>query len=335
MNCQQVNKMLERFDEGELPHQISTQLEAHLQNCASCQVKRQLVKKERLCLQGDTDIPTLSANFTEMVMARITAAPRQSLPPLVPIWVEWTRRYPTLLGAAAVILLFIFPLIGQTDGHKELTSSKLPVVQKMAAVDRSQNVPYASEVNPIAKPDINPIAIPGEYGYRKEAPTINNTEGPSRSTQSKSLTGSNEAVLPQVAAGTLRTMNMEAADKAAKPPTVVPTYIPSGYTLDKIEVNTDNQVTVSYLAATDQSAAPLIISIIAQTDKQKTKKALVEDESKTSKTESQQVSAITSLTASNQVQGDYSGYTYLISTNIQLKPEEMDNLARSLEPRQL
>jgi len=142
MNCQQVNKLLERYDEGDLPPQIAAQVESHVLNCAECNLKLHLVSRERSCLQSYDDIPAMAPDFAQNVMARISISPRPALAPLVPVWVEWSQRYPTLIGAVAVILLFIFPMIGQPQRSNEYLPLKPPAVQQVADLDQAKNFAY-------------------------------------------------------------------------------------------------------------------------------------------------------------------------------------------------
>jgi len=338
MNCQQINKLLERYDEGDLPSSIAIEVESHLQSCTNCQTLLKLVKKERTSLQSYTDIPELTPEFASALMARISVAPR---PRLVPIWVEWTRRYPTLLGAAAVILLFLFPLLGQPYRNDEIVPLAPKTAQKMAAVDLAQNVPFGAVVQPAP-------AISEDTTYRGES-RQQVREDPSRSPQAKGLNAENNTSSTKETAPSLRKVgitNLELMASLPLPPAVVPSYIPSGYSLDKIEVIAENQVVISYLSASDPTATPLIINIMPDIPSSKQLQAettAVEDETLPSRGEEPSrvagapatittASAEKSPTESLSVVCD--GQSYIISTSIPLEPEEMESLSRSLAPRQ-
>ncbi|MGE5449987.1 MAG: anti-sigma factor family protein [Methanomassiliicoccales archaeon] len=338
MNCQQVAKLLERYDEGELPPQISTQVESHLHHCVGCQTMLRLVEKERVSLQSTDDIPALNPDFAQGVMSRISVTPRPKLYPLVPVWVEWTRRYPTLLGAAAVILLFLFPLIGQPTINNEFIPPTQQAAKKVAAVNQMQNVPYNATILPLTETS-------DENSYRDE--TLRPLD-PSRSLQAKVITGSSalpsSPSTPTAALATGNAATDQTDDTQVIAPTVVPSYIPTGYTLDKIEITSGNQVIVSYQTSKDQPTAPLIINIVPELSNKK----LMLEKDTTTRTDQPVIKAednvkppvlatsVRSLTEPTKVApvvGSCGGYNYLITSNIPLESQEMENLSRSLELR--
>lgn len=340
MNCQQINKLLERYDEGDLPAQIAVQVEAHIQNCADCQTRLRLVNKERTRLQSYDDIPDLAPDFAGKVMARIEVSPRPAMAPLVPIWVEWTQRYPTLIGAVAVILLFIFPVIGQPQPNTDMIPvASAPAVKQIAAIDKAQNVAYNAGLEQAAVAEVSKESLlfdsaPNEFGYRNEARPLK-TEDPSRSLKAKSPSA--ETAMPAEPMMAMRSINPADADTTADElniPAVVPSYIPEGFHLDKIEIASDNQVTISYLPI-DSEKGPLVINI---TPDRAVVTALKQDSNDTG-SEPEKTLPTADVNAappppSLSTQGNYQGYNYLITYNQPLNDTEITNLINSLTPHQ-
>lgn len=328
MNCQQVNKLLERYDEGDLPSQISTQVETHLQSCTNCQTKLRLVEKERICLQSSIDIPPLESDFAQNIIARIAVSTPPVLPALVPIWVEWIRRYPTLLGAAAVILLFIFPVFGQPYRNPELLPTANSVKQ-VATLDKAQNVPYNSALT-----EQQPLASPNNNYYNEER--LVTRDGPSRSGQTQPLTGALGPSAPTMK--TLAAPDEVTTDGQSLAPAVVPSYIPDGYILDKIETGDNNRVTISYLTnnSNDHSGAPLVITIAPTIPR-----PAADTRAATANQEEELVLEQKTLAAPSapsdedltEFQGICGAYNYLITSNTPIKKKEMDNLLNSLIPQ--
>ncbi len=105
MNCQEAEQLFDAYLDGELSESLRLEFDAHRLACPLCEQKLAILEACAHTLAGDDDVPALSDDFTDRVMARVRQTP-------VPISRLRRRRWVTAavltnVAAAVAFLLWL------------------------------------------------------------------------------------------------------------------------------------------------------------------------------------------------------------------------------------
>lgn len=244
MNCQQVNNLLIRYDEGDLPQPLRRQVEQHLQHCAECRLNLQLITQERLCLKSVDDIPELPSAFSKQVMSQILPVPNEMFsikPRFIPVF-STRLRYICFIGAVAVLLFFIAPYFSLPMHEKYVRE---PV--KTATVNSSPSGGLSR------LPAVNPPVYRHGQSETPSSPSrsLAAVLQPSENHKTQSLDVTNEAKSSEQ---TGNKMMLSPQIKSCHE--VLPSYVPAGYTLNSVKRDNSDRWILSYTLQNKESDQP-------------------------------------------------------------------------------
>lgn len=117
MQCQEIKSLLGAYLNRKLEKSLNSQVSQHLDECHLCQQELNFDKRISKALQAEADIPILSANFNQMVLAS-TATSRKTLLHKVNSYLFDRPWIVSVLGM--VFSLFIFLIYPLTNSFRSL-----------------------------------------------------------------------------------------------------------------------------------------------------------------------------------------------------------------------
>lgn len=108
MNCQQIDKYVYEYCDGNLSPEIALQIEEHLTKCVTCNNMVQLTYMENAVLKDALTVDAIDDNFTSRVMGAVSARQTiQSQADIHSLKTSRTRKVSLFIAAAAAIVLLI------------------------------------------------------------------------------------------------------------------------------------------------------------------------------------------------------------------------------------
>lgn len=275
MNCQQVDKLLYLFCDGLVQPQLRQQIEDHLQECPACRNNLTMTEMENEALRYTEDIPPLALGFSLEVIQKINSVPITNHHSKVGLWsrlMELFRlhRLPVIASVTAAFLLFfvlatsnLLPLPGSTvmeqsardrtgepnevlvAGINQSSPEKeMSVIADVGIADKEDSDIEHSQptVESNNKPASDPIP-------QEEVPTPQVEYAHNRTETVKSQTdySVNNSI---TAAPNYRGTDINGElrpDLTSREPFIPrPGYMPTGYSLTRIENEADNITTLTY-----------------------------------------------------------------------------------------
>ncbi len=111
MNCHEAEQLFDAYLDGELSESLRLEFDAHRLSCPLCEQKLAILEACAHTLASDHDVPALSDDFTERVMAEL----RQKPVPIRRLRRRWVAAAAIANVAAAVafLLYLALPRAGQ------------------------------------------------------------------------------------------------------------------------------------------------------------------------------------------------------------------------------
>lgn len=224
MKCKQVDDLLFSYcDLREIPPRMLRELEEHLQECPECRRKAEFTACEREALVYDKDIPEMSPDFVQRVLAAVARDQAIPAPPKkMTIWSQIGSRGWWALGTVAVVII---ALLVAPDSFKNPVRSLNQAPQLMEA--EQQNAPRLAEIMPQQQGQeaaSEPLRIITEKKYNDHVPTV------------------------EIGRGNIYSFDTPQAATTTVDQVVVfrPSYIPADYRLVRVESDANNNITIYY-----------------------------------------------------------------------------------------
>ncbi len=115
MQCQQVQLLLNRYIDGEIPEAVRGELDRHLEACAVCRAEVERLRKLEPLFAG-LPMPPPPDNLTAAILRRAVVIPKRSGSSVI-IWRDWWSTATTPLRAAAVVILMVGLAVGGILGR--------------------------------------------------------------------------------------------------------------------------------------------------------------------------------------------------------------------------
>ncbi len=275
MNCQQVDKLLYLFCDGLLQPQLRQQIEDHLQECPACRNNLTMTEMENEALRYTEDIPPLALGFSLEVIQKINSVPITNHHSKVGLWsrlMELFRlhRLPVIASVTAAFLLFfvlatsnLLPLPGST-ATEQSAHDRTGEPNEVLVAGINQSSPE-KEMSVIA--DVG-IADKEDSDIEHSQPTVESNNKPASdpipqeevpTPQVEYAYNHTETVKSQTdysvnnsitAAPNYRGTDINGElrpDLTSREPFIPrPGYMPTGYSLTRIENEADNITTLTY-----------------------------------------------------------------------------------------
>lgn len=225
MKCKQVDDLLFSYcDRQEIPPRLRRELEEHLSECPECQRQADFTVREREALVYDGDVPEMSSDFVQRVMAAVTqgnAIPAPSRRMSINSQIGSRGLWAIGMVASIVITLLILPgsfknPVQPRNENQQITDAGKSNVTMMA--DRSMD---QQEISPQLK-----MADGYDYDYTNRDP------------QSIAIGRGNQPSPAAPATG----------DSAANDQVAVfrPSYLPPDYHLVRVESDVNDNISLYY-----------------------------------------------------------------------------------------
>lgn len=123
MNCHEAEQLFDAYFDGELSESLRLEFDAHRLSCPLCEQKLAILEACAHTISSDQDVPALSDDFTDRVMAQVRETP-------VPIARLRRRRWVTaavLANVAAAVAFLLWLAVPQ----------QRPAGTTVAAADRA------------------------------------------------------------------------------------------------------------------------------------------------------------------------------------------------------
>lgn len=108
MKCAQFRQLLDAYLDNELSPALRLEFDTHRVQCEDCQRWLTMVEAVTNTVSNDTDVPALSGNFTDRVLAATTAS--ESPRPRLVTWRLWTVGAAAMQAAAVLAWAILQPL---------------------------------------------------------------------------------------------------------------------------------------------------------------------------------------------------------------------------------
>ncbi|NLW44936.1 MAG: DUF4367 domain-containing protein [Syntrophomonadaceae bacterium] len=221
MKCKQVDDLLFSYcDLREIPPMMLRELEEHLQECPECRRKAEFTAREREALVYDGDIPEMSPDFVQRVLAAV--AQEQTVPApsrKTTIWSQIGSRGWWAIGMVAVVVIALLiapdsfknPVQTPNTEMQIMESERQPVAMLAGKMPQQQEQETASE----------PVRIMPEHSYKERVPSLQIGRGNQSATYGSPPAGEQVVVFS-------------------------PSYIPEDYRLVRVESDAENNITIYY-----------------------------------------------------------------------------------------
>ena len=223
MKCKQVDDLLFAYcDLRDIPPQMLQELEEHLEECPECRRKAEFTAREREALVYDEDIPEMSPDFVQRVLAAVAQDQAIPAPPgRITIGSQIGSRGWWAMGTVAVVII---ALLVAPDSFKNSVQPLNTAPQVMES--EQQNAPMFAGKMPQQEQETasEPLRIPTEKEYKERVPSF------------------------EIGRGDLSLFDTPSAVDRAGEQVVVfrPSYIPDDYRLVRVESDAENNITIYY-----------------------------------------------------------------------------------------
>lgn len=254
MNCQQVDKLLYLYCDNQVQPHLCEEIEAHLKNCVACRNNLIMTKMENQALRLKEDIPPTSPDFCKKVMASIirdyTGTSRDRGGIIQRFRCLVSRRSSLQMAGGLVAALLLFCLLANSslrsiNGYRLENQTRSgdtgPHIASGIAQEHGQ--PYTASEN---------SGITAGGTQVKEPSRVESISGPGAT---KTLSGA-----PDYSRDKLGSLGIPNYQRGHPSPTNSPQlryiprpgYLPSGYSLARIEGSLDNTITMVYKNKDDE-----------------------------------------------------------------------------------
>lgn len=202
MNCQQIDKYVYEYCDGNLSPEIALQIEEHLTKCVTCNNMVQLTYMENAVLKDALTVDAIDDNFTSRVMGAVSARQTiQSQADIHSLKTSRTRKVSLFIAAAAAIVLLMTGVL--PDFYNTFNIGNESALFELATKDIADK---QSKYNQALVPDpeiygtgstpTNPTTL-NDGGSREPGTTVSNNDSSntvSGSTSINESTNNNEVI---------------------------------------------------------------------------------------------------------------------------------------------
>lgn len=323
MNCREADPLLISYLRGEVSYDLKHDLEFHLDQCPQCRTRLRYAQQEWEALRFSGDVPALSEDFAENVMALIqNEKSTKSIPSSVK-WLSGLRRG-SLAGAglaAAVLILWLAwpgavtqnpvpPSVSDSISQEEMAKSSDRIAGTDSAGTAAQNYSAAAEDEAITS-NQNPEATA----------VLDNTVAQKEFDQKESDQG--ESISPKVARDPAASFKVMMVPDQISELVWQPGYLPSGYYL--IQSEHDASGTASFYFQNDSGG---YISLVIRPESNTVGTGAQDDE--IIEVPSAASTSLESVPAQLTWTVEKDGSIYVIQLTGTPSPDEMNQIAHSI-----